>query len=205
MRLRKIAGQSLVEILVAVGISSLIIGSVVTTYIASLNSNANARINAVATQLAQETFDNIKALSEADWNNIYLKSKSTNYYLQVNGTGSFDILAGTETISAGGTNYTRAFTLQNVSRSLGGDIGLGTDDPSTQLVMVTVGWSLAGNPGATRVGGYIARTKNTSLKITNWEGGDGKEGPFIGQTNNFFSSTNVDWSTLPGTLKVLNF
>lgn len=208
MRLVKIAGQSLVEILIAVGVSSLIIGSVVTTYIASLNSNANARINAVATQLAQETFDNVKAMSEADWNSIYLKTKNTNYYLQLNGTGSFDVITGTENIAAGGTNYTRAFTLQNVSRSLGGDIvasGMGPDDPSTQLVMVTVGWTIGGKPGTTRVGGYISRVKNTSLKLTTWNGGSGSEGPFIGQTNTFSASTNVDWNTLPGTLKVLNF
>ena len=71
---RSIGGQSLVEILIAVGISATLIGSVVSTYVVSLNSNANARLSAVATELAQETYDNVKAISEAEWNTIYGQS-----------------------------------------------------------------------------------------------------------------------------------
>ena len=204
---RGIAGQSLVEILIAVGVSSLLIGSVVTTYIVSLKSNATARISAVATQLAQETFDNVKALAEANWNTIYGVTKNSDYYLALSGN-AFVVTLGTENVAVNTDAYTRSFRAANVERNPSGDIvsaGLGVDDPSTQLVTVTVGWTVAGSSGTTKVGGYISRVKNASLRSTNWSEGGTGEGPFVGQTASFSSSSNVDWSSLPGVIKVLNF
>lgn len=202
-----IAGQSLVEILIAVGVSSLLIGSVVTTYIVSLKSNATARIAAVATQLAQESFDNVKALSEANWNAIYGVTKNSDYYLNLTG-GAFVVTPGVQTVAVNTDTYTRSFRVVNVERNPSGEIvatGLGVDDPSTQLVTVIVGWTVAGSPGSTQVGGYISRVKNSSFRSTNWSGGGFGEGPFVGQTTTFSASTNIDWSSLPGVIKVLNF
>ena len=202
-----IAGQSLVEILIAVGVSSLLIGSVVTTYIVSLRSNATARISAVATQLAQETFDNIKAISEANWNAIYSGTKNSDYYLALS-DNVFVVTSGVQSVNVNTDVYTRSFRVQNIERNPSGEIvaaGLGVDDPSTQLVTVTVGWTVAGSSGETKVGGYISRVKNASLRSSSWSEGATGEGPFIGQTSSFSSSTNVDWSSLPGVIKVLNF
>jgi Tfp pilus assembly protein PilV len=73
-------GQSLMEVLIAIGIAATLIGSVVSTYVVSLRSNANARLSAIATQLAQETYDNKKALAEADWHSVYPVTKSADYH-----------------------------------------------------------------------------------------------------------------------------
>ncbi len=202
-----IKGQSLIEILIAIGISSLLVGSVVSTYVVSLSSNANARLQAVGGQLGQETFDNTKAVSEANWHSIYDTSKGSDYYLSLSGQ-TFGLVLGTEDIPIDNVSYTRSLVIENVQRGAGGDIVTvgGTDDPSTQKITVTVSWpSPRGGTAMTKMSGYVSRNKNVSLKLTNWESGPGVEGPFIGQSAGFSASTNVDYGTLPGVIKLLNF
>ncbi|MFA5053478.1 MAG: hypothetical protein WC565_05440 [Parcubacteria group bacterium] len=215
-------GQSLVEILIAVGISAALIGSVVSTYVISLRSNANARLSAIGTQFAQETYDNVKALAEADWHTVYSITKGANYHLSLLGD-SFEIIAGTETIEVDETEYTRSFVVEDVARDGNGDIisenrtpnslaremialaEVGKNDPSTQKVTVTVSWPISGDTANTKITGYISRNRNISLRSTNWNEGPGNEGPFIGQTSGFNASVNIDYTTLPGVIKILNF
>jgi type II secretory pathway pseudopilin PulG len=199
-------GQSLMEVLIAIGIAAALIGSVVSTYVVSLRSNANARLSAIGTQLAQETYDNIKALSEADWHSIYLVTKGANYHLSLSGD-SFIIIPGIETTEVDGVEYSRSFVVNNVQRGLGGDIVLsgGNDDPSTQKVTVTATWPLSGDTGNTKITGYVTRHRNVSLRSASWTDGPDNEGPFIGQTSGFTTSTNIDYVTLPGVIKLLNF
>ncbi|MFA4999584.1 MAG: hypothetical protein WC519_02580 [Parcubacteria group bacterium] len=199
-------GQSLVEILIAIGVSATLVGSVVSVYVVSLKSNANARLSAIGTQLAQETYDNVKALAEADWHTIYSITKGANYHLTLSGD-SFSVNAGTEALTVDEVQYTRSFVVENVQRGIGGDIieTGGTDDPSTQKVTVAASWPIAGDTAETRITGYISRNRNTSLRSTNWTDGPTNEGPFIGQTSGFDSSANIDYTTLPGVIKILNF
>jgi len=199
-------GQSLVEILIAVGISATLVGSVVSTYVVSLRSNANARLSAIGTQLAQETYDNVKAIAEADWVSVYSVTKGATYHLSLTGD-TFDIVSGTEVVGVDEIQYTRFFVIESIQRGIGGDIievG-GTDDPSTQKVTVTASWPIAGEADSTTITGYISRNRNTSHRSTNWTDGPENEGPFIGQTSGFTSSDNVDYTTLPGVIKLLNF
>lgn len=200
------SGQSLVEILIAVGISATLIGSVVSTYVVSLRSNANARLSSVGTQLAQEMFDNVKALAEANWNTIYAVTKGSAYHLSLAGD-TFEIVSGTEIVEVDGASFTKSFVVNNVKRGDGGDIVEvgGNDDPSTQKVTATVSWLVAGETTNTQISGYIARNRNVSLRLTNWTDGPDNYGPFIGQSSGFSNSSNVDYVTLPGVIKLLNF
>jgi type II secretory pathway pseudopilin PulG len=204
--LSSIKGQSLVEILIAVGVSATLIGSVVSTYVVSLNSNANARLSAVGTELAQENYDNVKAISEAEWNTIYNSTKGSPYYLSL-GAETFSLVSGTENVQVDDVAYTRSFVIENVLRSAGGDIVSvgGIDDPSTQRITVTVSWIGTGSARETKIAGYISRTRNISLRLTNWDTGPGNEGPFVSQTTSYSSSSNIDYITLPGVIKLLNF
>lgn len=199
-------GQSLVELMIAIGISAILVGGISTTYITSLKSNANARLSSVSAQLAQELYDNIKALSDSNWNSIYLLIKGSNYFLNLSGN-TFAVSQGTDTVLIDGVSYTRYFIVNNVSRDGSGAIASsgGADDPSTQVVTAYVSWASSGTSGTTRVGGYIERNRNTSTRVSDWEGGSGQEGPFVGQTNSFSSGTNVDYTTLPGAIKILTF
>jgi type II secretory pathway pseudopilin PulG len=199
-------GQSLMEVLIAIGIAATLIGSVVSTYVVSLRSNANARLSAIGTQLAQETYDNVKALAESDWHSVYLITKSADYHLALSGD-NFDIVSGTETVEVDDTEYVRSFTIENAQRDIAGGIVLsgGEDSPSTQRVTVTVSWPIAGDTANTKISGYITRHRNISLRLTNWVEGPSNEGPFIGQASGFSSSTNVDYTTLPGVIKLLSF
>lgn len=206
-KMNSISGQSLLEILIAIGISAILVGSVVSTYVVSLSSNANARLQAVGGQLGQETFDNVKAVSEANWHTIYDLTKGSNYYLSLAGS-TFGPVVGTESIPVDNVSYTRSFVVENIQRGTGGDIVTagGTDDPSTQRVTVTVSWpSPKGGTNTAKMSGFMSRNKNVSLRLTDWENGPGSTGPFIGQASGFFSGTNVDYGTLPGVIKLLDF
>lgn len=206
MKINSIRGQSLVEILIAVGVSATLIGSVVSTYVVSLNSNANARLSAIGTELAQETFDNVKAISEAEWSTIYNVTKGSPYHLSL-GAQTFTLAAGSENITVDDVVYTRSLVIDNTLRGGGGDIVSvgGVDDPSTQRVTVTVTWIGTGSQRQTKMSGYVSRTKNISIRLTNWDSGPGNVGPFVSQTTGYSESDNVDYSTLPGVIKLLNF
>jgi type II secretory pathway pseudopilin PulG len=200
------SGQSLVEILIAIGISAALVGSVVSTYVVSLRSNANARLSSVGTQLAQEVFDNVKAISEANWNTVYVITKGSAHHLIIS-SNTFEIIPGTEIVEVNEILFTKSFIIENVERGDGGDIvgSGGNNDPSTQKVTVTVSWPIAGETADTRISGYISRNRNISLRSTNWTDGPDNVGPFVGQSSGFSSSSNVDYITLPGVIKLLNF
>ncbi len=199
-------GQSIVEILIAIGIAALIIGSVVTTYVVSLRANANARLAAVGLQFAEETYDNLRALTEANWHTLHAIPKAVNHHLTIVGD-KFSINTGTETLMAQDVQYTRSFIVENVQRDAGGNIVAtgGLNDPSTQRVAVTVSWPIAGETGTARIEGFLARNRNISFRTTNWTDGPLHAGPFMGETSGFATGNNIDFATLPGTIKLLNF
>jgi len=199
-------GQSIVEILIAIGIVAIIIGSVVTTYVASLRANANARLSAIGLQLAEETYDNLRALTEANWHTIYAMPKATHHHLTLV-NNIFNVGLGTETIMAQGVQYTRSFTVENAQRDVNGNIvdTGGINDPSTQRIVVTTSWPVAGETGTVKIEGFFARNRNISSRTTNWTDGPLQTGPFIGETSGFAVHDNIDFITIPGTIKLLNF
>lgn len=202
-------GQSIVEILIAIGMVAVILGSVVATYVVSLRANANARLSAVGVQLAGETYDNIRALAEADWHTITAVPRATNHHLTLAG-GNFNVNSGVETIIVNDIQYTRSFIIENVHRDTGGNIVTpsGIEHPSTQRVVVTVSWPIVGATGETSMAGFIARNRNVSLRATNWTDGPLQTEPFtpfVGETSVFASSENIDFTTLPGVIRILNF
>lgn len=201
-----ISGQSLMEILIAIAFAALLLTGAVSTYIILIRSSANTRITSVGTQLAQETFDNIKFIGENNWHTIFNLIKDSNYYLS-SSAGVFTIMPGKETIVINDITYTRSFIVRNVRRDDGGQIIItsgGIDDPSTQLIDVTVSWSIAGSEDHVSVMGYIMRTNNASLQSTDWHGGPGFIDPITGQSINFFNSSNIEHTT-PGIIRLMGF
>lgn len=214
-RLRR--GQSLAEIIVAVGIAGILAGTAGASIATVLRSDVQSKRLQAATTLAQELSDGVRSFAEAGWTNIYnLNHGSGNpYYL--NATSSpFTATAGTETVTQEGVAYTRSFYVENVSRDLCGagsitsaattncasgpnTTGVATD-PSTQLVTIVVTWpeSTAGF----QISEYLTRSRNQSYRQTDWSGGGSQEGPITAVNGQFASSTSINSTGTQGSIQL---
>ena len=217
----KIKGQSLVEIIIAISIGAILIGGATGVIIPILRSNLETRNVQTATSLAQEYLDNLQSITESDWHLIYTppsaKGPSSQFYLAPTST-TFMLVSGATSTVVEGKTFTRYFSIENVSRNLCGssDIttnattscgsGPGTagvaDDPSTQKITATVSWPEGGSVTKTQ---YITRNVNKIFIQTDWSGGPGQEGPITSENNRFYSSVDIDYSSIPGSIKIQGF
>ena len=87
------SGQSLIEIIIALAIGSIIIGSASTALVVILRSGTTAETQRSATALAQDYIEKTRAYARADWHNIYnlTKGSSTTYYFNASSTEIFTI------------------------------------------------------------------------------------------------------------------
>ncbi len=218
---KKSAGQSLVEILIAISVGAILIGGATTVIISILRSNLETRNVQIATSLAQEYLDNVQSLAESDWHIIYAlpsdKGPDSQFYLTASGT-SFAILAGATSTVAEGRTFTRYFSIENTNRDLcgAGDISAaatstctsgpgstGTaDDPSTQKITITISWPENRSISRTQ---YLTRNINKVFAQTDWSGGPGQTGPITSVNNMFASSTDLDYSTSTGSIVIQGF
>ncbi len=99
MIFQKKRGQSLIEILVGLGVGAIIIIGVSTLMVSNLKSSLSVKVNQAASSLAQELINSTKSVAESDWQLIYNLSKgSVNSYFRVaSGTQSL-IVSGKESV-----------------------------------------------------------------------------------------------------------
>jgi hypothetical protein len=110
--------------------------------------------------------------------------------------------------------YRRSFYVENVCRAISGSStitgiypcsGGSTDDPSTERVTVNVAWTLPnGNAQTTSLVDFLTRAKNAIFDQTDWSGGGGQEGPITKPNSLYYSGSNVDVTSTPGSFKIQN-
>jgi type II secretory pathway pseudopilin PulG len=217
-------GQSLIELLVALSVGVLIIGSAATAVVFTVRSNAQNRATEAASTLAQELLSQLRSVAESNWLSIYNLSKSGtseyHYYLDANLT----VKAGEEdetinpAMRINGIAYRRYFMVADVNRDNCGtreivnsaqtgcsasQTGI-LDDPSTQKITVKVNWLVGENPAELAVTEYLIRGKNETNLFTDWSGSAGVSGPVDKPTKDYFDkSSNLDSTTSPGALKLV--
>lgn len=195
------AGQSLVELIIAISISAIIIASAAGGILMVIRSNEIAGKTQAAASLAVALSDNLISVAESNWNNIYGLSKgAANKYYVATSTGQFVIQSGTEQVSVSSFPFSRYFYIENVQRDGGGAIGSGTDDPSTQKATAIISYNISGSERTIAESFYLTRWRNNAMRQTDWSGGSGQEGPIINPNNKFSSSVNADFSAVPGSL-----
>jgi Tfp pilus assembly protein PilV len=154
-------GTALVEILVAVFIFSVILGSLITASNMYLSGAGESLRLAKGAYLAQEGIEALKIMRDTSWGSISTLSDNTNYYLY------FDISSSTNnTWKATSTEttidsiYNRTFKFNSVNRDSSGRIvsNGGTLDSNTEKATVSVSWKLKG----------ATTTKILSTYITNF-------------------------------------
>ena len=104
-------GQSIMEVLVAVTIGAIIIGSATGAIIMAINVNLQSRATQVATGYAQEALGNLKSVAEGNWLKLYsvpAKGPSTQYYLAPYKTlsGTVTVTSGSPSVLGTGTTFT---------------------------------------------------------------------------------------------------
>ena len=218
---KNISGQSLAEILIALGVGAILIGAATGAIVLSLRSSLDIRTTQVATSLNQGYLDNMKALAESDWQKIYnppaAKGSNSQFYLAASSSANL-ILSGTTSTVVEGRSFTRYFSIENVNRDSCGVGSVTTnattscamqsgasyvaDDPSTQKITATVSWEGGRSVTETQ---YVSRTRNKVFVQTDWSGGSGQEGPITEANNKFATSTSINHSTTTGSIVIQGF
>ncbi len=204
-----IKGQSLIEIIIAMAIGTILIGASVGSIVLLLKYNLNTKTVQIASSLNRQMMDDIRSISESDWLNIYNKNKgvSNQYYIS---SSTRQIVSGAESLIIEGRQFSRYFYIENVSRDAGNNIEViynsVNDDPSTQKITAIVQWGGGGNIKEVQ---YLTRFRNAVFVQTDWSGGFNQDifattsaGVII---NGKFatSSVNIDFSSTPGSIRLI--
>jgi len=212
-----IKGQSLVEILISIGIIAIVGASITGAIATMMRVNLETKNAQVASGLIKRIMDEAKGLAESDWSKIYNlspKGAGSQFYPTASGT-TLTILSGATTTIIEAKEFTYWFSVENVNRTkcgLGDITALATtscpttegaseseiyEDPFTQKITGYVSWQ----PGSHQITAtqYISRKRNLSFLQTDWSGDYGQEifatttsGAIV--NNKFSTSTNVSYS-----------
>ncbi|MDI6820738.1 MAG: type II secretion system protein [Patescibacteria group bacterium] len=202
------AGQSLIEVIIGLAIGALIIGGATFAIFATLTTSASLQKAQSALALSQELLDKIRLVAGSNWNEIYNvpnKGTTSTYHVVVSGT-ILIVATGTQSRIIDGVEYTRYFSVENVNRGAFDNIVTsgGTNDPSTQKISVSTEWLGQGKIGVVKLVDYVTRWKNAFFRQTDWSVGPGISTPLNEPSNNFSTSTNIDFSEV-GSIKLKGF
>lgn len=196
-------GQSLLELMLAIGISALLIGAVALTIALALRVDTQNKPVQGALFMAQSLTDKVASLAEADWrgNIDALNPSPAQYYVAASG-GAFSVIPGSELVTIDEVEYTRYFTVEPVYRDSSGVIAdSGTLDPSTKKVTGIARWTAGAGTTRFTVVKYVTRSKNISSAQTDWSGGAGQSGTFSSSDKYDTADVGID-TAVPGTIKL---
>jgi len=222
------SGQSLIEILIGVGIAAIIGASIVGAISTIMRVGLESKNNQIASGLLKRIIDETRSVAESDWLKIYNlspKGADSSFYPTASGT-TLIILPGATTTIIGGREFTYWFSVENVNRTkcgLGEISSLATttcltteganeneiyEDPSTQKITAHVGWQ-NGTHSLTATQ-YLSRKRNLTFLQTDWSGGYNQEyfptssiGTLV--NNSFSTSTYIAYGSSTGQIFLSNF
>ncbi len=194
------------EVLVAIAIGVILIAGALAIISPALDTHRGVQGAKIAGALGKELLENVGVVSEADWHAIdALSTTSLNMYYMIASTSPFSVTTGTESVVVATTTYQRGFYVDDVYRNVSGKIlndTSGSYDPSTKKVTVKFIWPPT---ASSTVFTYVTRTQGRLFMQTDWSGGGNQEGPITGTTSNktFSTSSNIDYSTTTGSIRIL--
>lgn len=127
-------GQSLIELLIAIGLTAVLLPALITAIVATTEGRAQSAQRTDATNLLKEAEEAIRIIRETNWQQI---STNGTYHPTIVGS-NWTLSPGAETING----YSRKIDIQDTQRDASGNISLsGTIDPSTKKIISTVSWT----------------------------------------------------------------
>lgn len=129
------AGQALVELLVAIGLTAILLPTLLTALVASRSGKAQETQRLQAIALLREAEEAVRSVREQGWNSFAVNGI---FHPQIAGS-SWTLASGPQTING----FTRQVVISNVQRDSNGTIveSGGIVDTSTKKVVSTVSWS----------------------------------------------------------------
>ena len=148
----KNSGQSLVELLITIGLAAILIPALLTGFTVTRGGRAQAEQRLQATAYVREVQEALRIVQANNWDNL----TDGTHHPVVSGT-TWILLPGTETIS----NFTRQIVIESVYRDEQGNIILtdGTLDPSTKFITISVSWATP-IPSSVTASSYLTRHTN---------------------------------------------
>jgi len=128
-------GASLVEVLLAIGLASILLPTLATALVTSRSSRAQSLQQLQANTILRETNEAVRSVREKNWTAFAVNGT---YYPSVSGT-AWALTAGTQTANG----FTRQVVISDSQRNGSGSLvdSGGTVDPSTKKVVTTVSWT----------------------------------------------------------------
>lgn len=204
-------GQALVEILIGLSAAGILIGSASIAVSMALRSGATGKNYQTASSLNQKLINDIKTVVESDWNDIYGKNNKGmgySYHIKLN-ISELEIKDGLASpLMVDGVGYTQSFFIDNVNRDSNNHISEtgSNNDPSTQKITVRVQWLIAGQTAEISSVFYLTRWKNQISQQSDWSGGSDETAQLIKEFGNkFATSSNIDFLSVPGAIKIRGF
>lgn len=175
---KKNKGALLFELLIVISLLAIILSVGANAVFLSMRSNKTSGERDVASAIASESLEAVRAVAEEDWKNLYNLDKGINYkYYPIDTSGKWELALSTTSseleVTMNSIVYTRYVIVENVSRendtrSIQGSYSSSNNDPSTQKVTVSVSWT-GGNP--ITISEYFFRWKNKTEVQSDWSGG----------------------------------
>lgn len=149
-------GQSLVELLIASGLTIVMLSALITGLITGRSDVANESDRLLAVGLAREAEEAIRSIRETGWSAI---ATNGTYYPSVS-SGVWTLVSGSEDING----FRREIVIDDTQRDSSGVIveSGGTVDPSTKFVLVQVSWG-EGFAQSVRHRYYFTRYRNNTF------------------------------------------
>jgi hypothetical protein len=159
------AGQTIVEVLVAIGIAGILLPALATAVAASRAGRAQEEERVQAAALLREADEAVRSVREKGWATFAVNGT---YKPAISGS-AWTLSSGAETLG----NFTRQVVISDAQRNASGALvnSGGTVDPSTKKVVSTVSWSLPLPSSVTsenyfqRYAGNTAWTQTTQAEL----------------------------------------
>jgi len=168
------AGQSIFEVVIALSIGTILIVGAVTAIATTLKVDVEETSFQTALFLNQALMNSVSALAQSDWRAIAdLEKSPTQYFVSVS-LGAFATSSGSESVTIDGKNFTRYFTVENVSRNpatqnIESTYQSANDDPATQQITAVTSWLASDGTTVTRqLKKYLTRHKSEIFIQTAW-------------------------------------
>jgi prepilin-type N-terminal cleavage/methylation domain-containing protein len=137
------SGFTLVEVLIASAIISLILFALISAAQQGIRLSYNALKQTQANSLLEEGAEAVKSIRDKNWSTISSITLDTNYYLSYDTSTNIWSL-GTTPVGVVDAVFTRTVSLSQVLRDATDDIaGAGTLDARTKKVTINVSWPIS--------------------------------------------------------------
>ena len=204
------SGQSLIELLVALGLSVVVMMMALGIMRFLIHLGASDPVAQAGALVARQAADAVSQTAAGSWNTVAGAQVGTQYHIATS-TNGFTLALGAATSSVNGIIYTNYITVNSVFRSATDTIAAsGTDDPATKKITAVSSWMYGGAPRMETIESYVTGTQNESLIQTDWIGGPtcptGSD-PVIkaGVTATQFclvTAGGLDYTSVPGSLRI---